>query len=406
MTDVENAIERAARDSWGRLVAFLSVRTRDLASAEDALADAIRSAIETWPRTGVPDKPEAWLLVAARRRLMDAARHLQVQEQAIPELLALTESAIKMTDMSDVFPDERLKLLFVCAHPAIDPAARSPLMLQVVLGLDAARIASAFLVKPAAMGQRLSRAKRKIHLAGIRFEVPAQDDLLPRLEAVLEAVYAAYGSGWEDLAGADPRRKGLAKEAIELGRLLSQLMPDEPEVFGLLALMLHCEARREARRSESGRYVPLSEQEVKRWSRPMIEEAETCLAQAARFGRMAQFQLEAAIQSIHAQRAKTGTTDWETVSLLYEALVQLAPTIGALVGRAASIAEARGPNAGWELLNSIPVESVEAYQPYWALRAHLLKRMQRYEEARAAYTRAIGLCEDSAMREFLTQQTL
>src|SRR5450432_2606649 len=384
MTDVQNAIERAARDSWGRLVAFLSVRTRDLASAEDALGDAFRSALETWPHSGVPEKPEAWLLVAARRRLTDAVRHRRVQEQAIPELLALTDSAIQMADMGDGFPDERLKLLFVCAHPAIDPAARTPLMLQVVLGLDAVRIASAFLVRPATMGQRLSRAKTKIRLARIRFEVPATEELLSRLDAVLEAVYAAYGSGWEDLAGADPRRKGLSKEAVDLGRLLAQLMPNEPEVLGLLALMLHCEARREARRSDSGDYIPLSDQDVTRWSEPLMKEAEACLAQAAQFGRMGHFQLEAAIQSAHAQRAKMGTTDWESVSLLYEALVQLSPTVGAMIGRAASIAEAHGPDTGWKLLQEVPAQLVEIYQPYWALKAHLLNRMQRSEEARAA----------------------
>jgi RNA polymerase sigma-70 factor (ECF subfamily) len=404
MTDVHDAVERAVQDSWGRLVAYLSVRTRDVASAEDALADAFRSALETWPRTGVPEKPEAWLLVAARRRLTDEVRHRQVQELAVPELLALTDSAIQMTEASDIFPDERLKLLFVCAHPAIDPVARTPLMLQVVLGLDAVRIASAFLVKPATMGQRLSRAKTKIRLARIRFEIPAPHELSPRLDAVLEAVYAAYGSGWEDLVGADPRRKGLAKEAIELGRLLAQLMPNEPEVLGLLALMLHCEARRDTRRSDGGQYIPLSEQDVTRWSASLIDEAENWLAQAARSGRIGQFQLEAAIQSVHAQRARTGVTDWESVALLYAALIHLSPTIGVMVGRAASVAEALGPNAGWELLQTIPIESVETYQPYWALAAHLLKRMQRSGEARIAYTRAIGLCEDQALREFLIGQ--
>lgn len=404
MTDVENAIEQAVRDSWGRLVSFLSVRTRDLASAEDALGDAFRSALETWPRTGVPEKPEAWLLVVARRRLTDAARHRQVQEQAIPELLALTDTAIQMTEVSDVFPDERLKLLFICAHPAIDTAARTPLMLQVVLGLDAARIASAFLVKPSTMGQRLSRAKTKIRVAGLRFELPGAQDLPDRLDAVLEAIYAAYGRGWEDLAGADPRRKDLAKEAIDLGRLLAQLMPNEPEVLGLLALMLHCEARREARRSESRAYIPLSEQDVTRWSHVMIKEAERLLESSAQYGRIGHFQLEAAIQSVHAHRAQSGHTDWEPIALMYEALVRIAPTMGALVGRAAAVAESRGAETGWALLEEIPIQSAETYQPYWALMAHLLKRMQRFNEAKTAYTRAIGLCEDSAMREFLKQQ--
>jgi predicted RNA polymerase sigma factor len=404
MTDIQIAIERAARDSWGRLVAFLSVRTRDVAAAEDALGDAFRSALETWPRTGVPEKPEAWLLVTARRRLTDAARHWRVHEQAVPELVALTDLALHMTDTSDVFPDERLKLLFVCAHPAIDAAARTPLMLQVVLGLDAVRIASAFLVKPAAMGQRLSRAKSKIRLARIRFEVPEPVDLPPRLDAVLEAVYAAYGSGWDDVAGADPRRKGLSKEAIDLGRLLSQLMPDEPEVLGLLALILHCEARRNARRSADGAYIPLSQQDLALWSTPMIEQAEDCLGRAAQFGHMGQFQLEAAIQSAHAHRAKTGYTDWKAIALLYEALVRISPTVGALLARAAANAEANDANTGYAMLEAIPLAAVESHQPYWALAAHLLHRMRRWDEARAAYTRAIGLCEDQALRDFLLRQ--
>jgi predicted RNA polymerase sigma factor len=401
--DAHHAIDQAARDSYGRLVAFLAARSRDVASAEDALADAFVAALETWPQTGVPEKPEAWLLTAARRKLIDHARHDRVHAEAVTTLLALADKAREMASGDGVFPDERLKLLFLCAHPAIDAAAHTPLMLQTVLGLDAARIASAFLVKPSAMGQRLSRVKTKIRDAGIAIEVPEADELPERLDAVLEAIYAAYGSGWDDVAGADPRRKGLAVEALDLGRLLLRLMPGEPEVQGLLALMLHCEARRDARRT-AGTYVPLSRQDVTRWSKPMIEEAERYLSAAAQAGRMGRFQLEAAIQSAHAQRAFTGRTDWETIALLYEGLVRLAPTIGALVGRAAAIAEARGADVGWTLLEAIPASAVQSYQPYWALAAHLLKRMGRTDQMGAAYSRAIGLCEDPAMREFLTRE--
>jgi RNA polymerase sigma-70 factor (ECF subfamily) len=256
------------------------------------------------------------------------------------------------------------------------------------------------------MGQRLTRAKAKIRDARIAFELPAAEELPPRLDAVLEAIYAAYGSGWDDVAGADPRRKGLAVEALDLGRLLAQLMPAEPEALGLLALMLHCEARREARRSAAGGYVPLSEQDPKRWSQPMIEEAEQLLITAEQAGRIGRFQLEAAIQSMHARRALTGRTDWEAIALLYEGLVRLAPTIGALVGRAASVAEARDATTAWGLLEAIPADAVMSYQPYWALAAHLLERLQRSPEAGAAYSRAIGLCEDPAMRDFLAQRAM
>ena len=223
--EATRVIERAARDSYGRLLAYLAARSRDLAAAEDALADAFRAALETWPRDGVPDKPEAWLLTTARRKLLDAKRHRHVQSAAAYELLVLADEAEDFAEANNVFPDERLKLLFVCAHPAIDPAARTPLMLQTVLGLDAVRIASAFLVKPSAMGQRLARVKTKIRDAGIAFELPQERELPERLDAVLEAIYAAYGSGWDDVAGADARRKGLAAEALYLGRLLLHLMP-------------------------------------------------------------------------------------------------------------------------------------------------------------------------------------
>jgi RNA polymerase sigma-70 factor (ECF subfamily) len=328
-----------------------------------------------------------------------------VKTEAVPTLLTLVDEAQDLASADDVFPDERLKLLFVCAHPAIDAGVRTPLMLQTVLGLDAARIASAFLVQSSAMGQRLSRAKAKIRVARVAFEIPTINELPPRLTAVLEAIYAAYGSGWDDVAGADPRRKGLAVEAIDLGRLLTRLMPDQPEALGLLALMLHCEARRDARRTPGGGFVPLSEQDVTRWSEAMIEEAEKYLGAAARRGQLGRFQLEAAIQSAHAQRVQTGRTDWEAVALLYEALVRVAPTIGALVGCAAAVAEARGAETGWGILGAIPADAVKSYQPYWAVAAHLLKRMQRASDAQAAYSRAIGLCEDSETREFLIGQS-
>lgn len=403
--DVRGAVEQAARDSYGRLVAYLSARSRDLAAAEDALADAFRIALEDWPCNGVPEKPEAWLLTTARRRLIDGARHARVHSDATPALLATAEEARELAAGEMMFPDERLKLMFVCAHPAIDVAVRTPLMLQTVLGLDAVRIGSAFLVKPSAMGQRLTRAKAKIRESGIAFELPEAKELPARLDAVAEAIYAAYGRGWDDVAGTDPRRRGLAVEALSLGRLLLRLVPQEPEAHGLLALMLHCEARRDARRAATGGYVPLAAQDVARWSWPMMEEAEELMRAAEQMGRIGHFQLEAAIQSMHARRASTGSTDWEAIALLYEGLVRIAPTIGALVSRAAAIAEARGAAAGWALLETIPAERVSSYQPYWAVAAHLLAHMQRPVEANAAYSRAVSLCEDEAMRDFLKSQT-
>jgi RNA polymerase sigma-70 factor (ECF subfamily) len=272
-------------------------------------------------------------------------------------------------------------------------------MLQAVLGLDAARIAGAFLASPAAMAQRLVRAKARLREGGLRFEIPGREAMPARLQAVLEAIYAAYGSGWEDIAGADPRRRGLAEEALFLARLLAALLPAEPEALGLAALLCHCEARRTARRGPGGGFIPLAEQDVAQWDRALQAEAETTLTNAFAQHRPGRYQLEAAIQSAHAARAVLGSTPWAGVLALYGALVRLAPTTGALVGQAAAAAEAEGAEAGLALLDALPAAPFNAYQPYHALRAHLLARLG--QDASASYRRAIGLAEDPAVRDFL-----
>ncbi|MCR8632178.1 RNA polymerase sigma factor [Paenibacillus radicis (ex Xue et al. 2023)] len=399
--NTHHVVENTVRDSYGRIISYLAVNWRDLEAVEDALVDALVSALESWPQTGIPDKPEAWLLKVARRRLMDRARRDRVTERALPVLLTMSEEAQRMDSTEASFPDERLKMLFLCSHPEIDPSIHTPLMLQTVLGIDASRIATAFVVKPSTMGQRLTRAKAKMRTDRLTFTMPDVEELPKRLEAVLEAIYAAYGSGWDDLAGVDPRRRGLVDEAIYLGRLLSKYMPDEPEVQGLLSLMLHCVARREARRDATGSYVPLSEQDSSRWSTPLMMEAERCLHTAARSSRIGRFQLLAAIQSVHSQRARTGRIEWEEIALLYEGLTRLSPTLGGVVGRAAAVAEAYGTEKGLALLEAIPQAKIVNYQPYWALAAHLYKKMEKIEEARTAYNRAIGLCEDFSVKQFL-----
>ena len=401
--DIQRTIERVARESYGRLVAYLSVHTHDLASAEDALSEALVSALKAWPRDGLPQNPEAWLLTTARHSLIDVIRHQRVVLASEPTLALLKENSPE-ANLSTEFPDERLKLLFVCAHPAIDPAMHTSLMLQTVLGLDAGRIAHAFLVPPKTMGQRLFRAKTKIRDGGIQFEIPQEPDLPERLDAVLEAIYAAFGISWDDMFGIDPRGRDLAEEAIWLARVLLQLMPSEAEVQGLLALMLHSEARRSARRALDGRYVPLSEQDPKQWSLPLIEEAERRLADAFKRGRSGRFQLEAAIQSVHSERAHTDRTDWAAIALFYEQLVRISPALGTRVGYAAAVAEAEGPEAGLAVLDPIAPDAVSHYQPYWAVRAHLLQRLGKKREAADAYDRAIGLAEDPAVREFLLQK--
>ena len=401
--DTQRTIERVARESYGRLVAYLSAHTHDLASAEDALSDALVSALTHWPLDGVPQNPEAWLMTAARHSLIDVIRHQRVVQASEPTLVLLKERSTEAA-LSTEFPDERLKLLFVCAHPAIDPAMHTPLMMQTVLGLDAARIAQAFLIAPKTMGQRLFRAKIKIRSGGIPFEIPQERDLPERLHAVLEAIYAAFGIGWDDMAGADQRGRNLTQEATWLARVLLQLMPNQAEVQGLLALMLYCESRRMARRDAKGRYVPLSEQDPKQWSLPFIEEAERHLAEAFQRGRVGRFQLEAAIQSVHAERARTGRTEWLAVARFYEQLVRISPALGTRIGYAAAVAEANGPEAGLEHLDKIEAEAVSGYQPYWAVRAHLLQKLGKTAEASDAYDRAIGLAEDPAVKKFLLQR--
>jgi len=398
--NTHRTIERVARESYGRLVAYLSVQTHDLASAEDALSNALVSALTHWPKDGVPQNPEGWLLTSARHSFVDLVRHQRVAEASESTLLLLREEPREET----LFQDERLKLLFVCAHPAIDPTMHTPLMLQSVLGLDAARIGQACLIAPKTMGQRLFRAKTKIRSGGIPFEIPQEPDLPERLDAVLEGIYAAFGIGWDDMAGTDQRGRDLAEEAIWLARVLLQLMPGEAEVQGLLALMLHCEARRPARRRADGRYIPLSEQDPKQWSFPLIEEAEHHLTKAFKRARSGRFQLEAAIQSVHAERARSGRTDWMAILLFYEQLLRVSPALGTQIGYAAAVAEANGPETGLAVLDAMDLEAVSHYQPYWAVRAHLLQRIGHAREAADAYDRAIGLAEDRAVKEFLLQR--
>lgn len=401
MAEADRTAEAVARTEYGRLLAYLSSEYGDVHDAEDALGQALLAALTSWPDDGVPEKPAAWLLTVARHRLLDRKRHRGVRDEHEHTLHMLASEPESSATVGERFPDRRVELLFVCAHPAIDPSMHAPLMLQTVLGLTAARIAEAFLVAPATMGQRLVRAKRKIREAGIPFRVPPAPELPARLESVLEAIYAAYGLGHDEGAGADTRGKDLMDEAIWLARVVRERMPEEPEVRGLLSLMLFCDARRDARTSSDGRYVPLSEQDPATWSAPKLHEAEAELAEAARSGQVGRFQLEAAIQSVHADRARTGRTDWAVIAVFYDQLAQLAPTVGARVAQAAAVAEASGPAAGLVLLDAIDEPAVATYQPYWAVRAHLLRLIDRGPEAAEAYDRAIGLTEDPAVRRFL-----
>jgi RNA polymerase sigma-70 factor, ECF subfamily len=400
-----DAASVAARRSYGRLVAYLSARTRDVAGAEDALSEAFAAALADWPKSGVPRNPEAWLLAAARRKSIDAARRRRTVAEASGHVQLLAEETAAMAEESAPIPDERLSLMFACAHPAIEAAIRAPLILQTILGFDAATIASAFLVAPTTMGQRLARAKAKIRLAGIPFRTPEREDMADRLDAVLAAIYAAFAEGWTDPNGAEARRRNLAEEAIWLGRLIVQLLPNEAEALGLLALMLYSEARRPARRDERGDFVPLDEQDMSRWDDRLIDEAEALLGSASAMKTIGRYQLEAALQSAHVVRRRGGGVDWSAIVTLYDALCALTGSPVAAINRAVALAETQGAAAGLSALNAVAEDSrLAEYQPYWAARAELLTRTGALGEARAAYDQAIGLESDPAVRRFLQKK--
>ncbi|MDQ0391995.1 RNA polymerase sigma factor [Labrys monachus] len=396
--------ELAARRSYGRLVAFLAARTRDVAQAEDALADAFAAALADWPAKGCPSNPEAWLLTVARRKLVDGSRRMRTGEAAAGQLLVLAQGLEAMEAAPDI-PDRRLALMFACAHPAIEAGIHAPLMLQAVLGLDARLIGSAFLASPAAMGKRLVRAKEKIRQAGIPFEVPDHAELPARLQAVLDAVYAAFTAGWADPAGLDQARRDLAAEAIFLARIVSELLPREPEIHGLLALMLHAEARRPARRGGDGEFVPLDEQDTALWDRRMIGEAEGLLRQARSLGAIGRYQLEAALQSAHVHRCRTGRPNWEAVVHLYDALAAFLDSPVVALNRALALAEWQGPAAALDAMPDVETDRrLAGYQPYWAARAALLSRTGARRQAHEAYEIAIGLEGDPAVRRFLQRR--
>jgi RNA polymerase sigma-70 factor, ECF subfamily len=399
LTDTNRAAEQAARSSYGRLVAILAATDRNIAAAEDALSDALLSALDHWPRHGIPANPDAWLLTAARNRQKNAARARNLRQRAEPDLL------LHLTPPAEgaPFPDERLRLMFVCAHPAIDPAARAPLILQTVLGLDAARIARAFLAEPAAMSQRLVRAKARIRDTGLRFALPDPADLPDRLAEVLDAIYAAFTQGWDGLDTPDAP-DALTGEAIWLARLLVALLPQEPEPKGLLALMLYCTARHAARRDASGAFVPLQAQDSRLWNRDLIIEAEGLLTDAARATRFGRYQCEAAIQSVHIQRPITGQLNLAALRTLYDLLVAHTDGIGARISRAVILAESGDPAAGLAALDALDPARVTAHQPWWVARHRIARLSGDTALAETALKQALALTEDPATRAFLTAQ--
>jgi RNA polymerase sigma-70 factor (ECF subfamily) len=395
--------EAVARRSYGKLVAFLAARTRDVAAAEDALSEAFASALADWPRNGCPSNPEAWLLTVARRKCIDIARRRN-SSGVVDEDLEQIAAVLGSSPADAEIPDRRLALMFTCTHPAIKVGIRAPLMLQVVLGLDAKTIASAFLMSPAAMGKRLVRAEDKIRQAGIPFRIPEREELSSRLDTVLDAIYAAFTEGWTDAGGTDVVRRDLTEEALFLARLVAKLLPEEPEGLGLLALILHAEARRRARRKGDGEYVPLANQDPALWNWQMIGEAEALLFRVSALGSVGRYQLEAALQSAHVYRCRTGHANWAEVVQLYDALFALTGSPVVALNRALAIAEIHDASSALDSMQEIADARLAEYQPYWAARAELLAKTGANSEARRAYEIAIGLERDPAVRRFLQRR--
>lgn len=407
---IPTEIERVARTVYGRLIAILAKDSGDIAAAEDALADAFARALENWAAKGIPDNPESWLVTVARNRITDrlrsSAHKTSVAGDTLEEMERRSDAAIASTLnilQTGAVPDERLKLMFVCAHPAIDASIRTPLMLQSVLGLEADTIASAFAVPTATMAQRLVRAKRKIKQAAIPFILPDQSQMKERLESVLEAIYGAYASHWlsvdQDATSAD-----LCHEALFLADLIVDLLPDHAETLGLASLMWFIHARLPARASNDEAFVPLSKQDPGLWNRMALSRAHALLERAGEQNQLGRYQLEAAIQSVHARRAMGEAVNWQAIVQLYEGVMALAPTLGAAVARAAAVGEAYGPDAGLGALEKLEDDSVKAFQPAWVVRAYLLTKSGQINAAQNAYEKAIALTTDLPVRRFLAHQ--
>lgn len=392
-----------AHAAYGRLLAILAAADGDIEAAEDCLSDAFAQALQSWPDTGVPRNPEAWLLTVARNRRHDLRRSAAHRlSDRLDEAAAGGTPAATPDQDPDAIPDRRLALLFVCAHPAIDPAVRTPLMLQAVLGIDAERIARAFAIPPAAMAQRLVRAKRRIRDARIPFAVPERGAMPERLTPVLEAIYGAYAIDFPLVAGPEPR-ESLAAESHWLATTLAELLPGEPEALGLAALISLSLARRAAH-TAGEEFVPLDEQDPSLWDAGLIALGERYLREARALERVGRFQIEAAIQSVHCARATSGATDWRALRSLYAALLAIAPTLGARVAHAAAAGRIEGARAGLAALDAIEDAAVQRFQPAWATRAHLLAEAGRADDAVQAYERAISLTTDPALRRYLERQ--
>ena len=405
--DVAAVAARVFRDERAVVLATLIRQVNDFQLAEDALHDAFESALVTWPRDGIPDNPGAWINVTARRRAIDRLRRERAaadRAARLAELVRLDEQEHPASSAAPMIVDDRLRLIFTCCHPALDPSAQVALTLRTLGGLTTGEIAHAFLVAEPAMGKRIVRAKRKIADARVRYQVPAGEELPGRLRGVLRVVYLIFNEGYSASFGDQLTRGELCSEAIRLGRLLTELLPGEAEPWGLLALMLLHDARRTARSGPSG-YVSLGDQDQSLWDGAQIEEGLRALAAALRFRRPGQYQLQAAITALHMRAADPDATDWAQIADLYAALGQLSPSPVVQVNHAAAVGFARGPTVGLDLLRPLLADpALRQYQPLHATHAELLNRSGDKPAAAQAYLQAISLTENAVARAELRRR--